>query len=292
MEYVRRKQMESCYVLLKESLNTLAQAEQRVARFILSNPRKVMNQSISELAVHCNTSKTTIMRLCKGLGFKGYKDFVKSLVADIALGQAEDVSYMDLHPHDDIRTVIKNVTSNNILSIENTMKILDPGEMEKAIDTIIHAKRIDFYGVGSSGIVALDAQSKFLRIAKNCYAFTDPHQQLFSAASLGENDAAVLISYSGETLDILDTLSIIQESGATTIGITRYGKNSLSSRVDIKLFTTSTETGFRSGAMASRIAQLNVIDIIFSAVAGRTYDDIKKYLDKTRIAMGRKKYSV
>ncbi|MFA6505531.1 MAG: MurR/RpiR family transcriptional regulator [Treponemataceae bacterium] len=284
--------MAGCYAILKESMESLPQAEQRVALFILSNPEKVMNQSIGELAARCSTSKTTIMRLCQGLGFNGFKDFVKSLVADIALGQTENVGYTDLHPLDDIQTTIQSVSSNNILSIENTLKVLDPKEVERAVEAIINAKRIDFYGVGSSGIIALDAQSKFLRISKNCHAFTDAHQQLFSAASLQPNDVAVLISYSGETIDILDTLSTVKAAGATTIGITRYAKNSLSSRVDIKLFTTSTETSFRSGAMASRIVQLNVIDIIFSAVAGRTYDDIKKYLDSTRIAMDKKKFRV
>jgi Transcriptional regulators len=281
--------MESCYALLRESLDHLAVAERRVARFVLDNPQKVMNESIGELAAECSTSKTTIMRLCKGLGFSGYKDFVKSLVADIALGQTENVNYQDLHPSDDIETVIKSVSSNNVLSIENTLKVLDPREMERAVEAIIAAKRIEFYGVGNSGIIALDAQSKFLRISKNCHAFTDPHQQLFSAASLQSSDVAVLISYSGQTIDILDTLATVKESGATTIGITRYGKNPLSSQVDIKLLTTSTETSFRSGAMASRIVQLNVIDILFSAVAGRTYEDIKKYLDSTRIAMEKKK---
>ena len=105
--------------------------------------------------------------------------------------------------------------------------------------------------------------------------------QVTAAANLKSGDVAVLISYSGETDDIIDTMRVAKQSGATLIAITRFGNNTISQGSDIKLFVSSPETSMRSGAMGSRIAQLNVIDIIFSSVASIEYNTIKKYLEKT-----------
>lgn len=281
--------MSGCFLKLKEALPTLPKSEQRTAKYILENPDKIASLSIGELANRCDTSKATVIRLCKSLGYKGYKEFKAKLLGDIANNGHEQIKYTDIILCNDLGTLAKGVCANNVKSIENTLSILDMNELEKAVDTIIAAKRVDFYGVGISGLVALDAQNKFLRINKISVVCTDSHQQILAAASLKKGDVAVMISYSGETKDILETLEMIKESEATVISITRYGKNSLSKASDIRIYTASLEPLLRSGATGSRIAQLTVIDILFSAVISREYSEIKGFLDKTTIAYEHKK---
>lgn len=274
---------------LKEAMNNLKPSERKVAEFIIGHTDEIMGLSIGELSERSGTSETAVVRLCKTLNYNGYKDFRLDMTSDIISQKSEETVYTDIRPGDDIETIIKNVCLNNKKSIDDTLKILDYDEVKKAVEVIRKSKRIDFYGVGASGIIAFDGQQKFLRINKNCHAFADPHMQITSAANLSCDDAAVIISYSGETRDIIDSMRVAKASGAVIIAITKYGKSTLSEEADINLFLSSPELSLRSGAMGSRIAQLNMIDIIFSAVASLEYNNIKNYLDRTHKAMEIKK---
>jgi DNA-binding MurR/RpiR family transcriptional regulator len=167
---------------------------------------------------------------------------------------------------------------------------LDVGELGRAAKAISHARRVDFYGVGASGFVALDAQNKFLRINIESMAFIDPHLQAVSAALLTKQDIAVGISHSGSTKDIVDSLSLARSSGATVICITNYMRSPIVKISNIKLYTASRENTFRSGAIASRIAQLSVIDALFLVVLMSRYEKTVKCLEKTTEAVKTKRY--
>ncbi|MCE1196224.1 SIS domain-containing protein [bacterium] len=158
----------------------------------------------------------------------------------------------------------------------------------RARGALCAAPRIDFYGAGTSGLVALDASNKFVRINKFTVAHADPHEQMLSATSLRPGDVAVLFSYSGETRDTIETCEIVKATGATVITVTRYGRNLLNEMADIKLSISSAESMIRSGAMGSRIGQLTMVDILYTAVCSRLYDQVKPYLDKTRLTSQRK----
>jgi DNA-binding MurR/RpiR family transcriptional regulator len=144
---------------------------------------------------------------------------------------------------------------------------------------------VDFYGLGASALIARDAAQKFLRIGKMCFAFDDHHMQATSAVSLTEQDVVVGISYSGETREIIDVLTLAKETGATVMSLTKCSANSVAELADIKLYTSSLEKSIRSGAMASRIAQLNVIDILFIGVASQDYEQAYDQLERTRNAI-------
>lgn len=277
--------MVGCLVRLQEAKGTLAQAEERIRIYILSDPKAAANLTISELADSCATSRTTVVRLCRALGYSGYKEFSKALLRDTA-SEALGAMYADIHSEDCLGRIVESVSLNNISSIQHTLSMISHENLARAVDAIITAGRLHFYGVGGSGIVAKDAQYKFLRIFRDCAAFTDPHEQRFAAASLGKGDVAVLVSYTGQTPDMLETFKVLRQTGATTIAITRYGRNPISDGVDIPLCVSSAETALRSGATGSRIAQLNVVDILYTAVSGRTYSQIKERLALTQASLG------
>jgi len=275
---------------IKESLNAMSPSERKVANYILNNTDEAVGLFIGELAERCGTSKASVIRMCRTLNYDGYREFAIALASDVASEKPDDGAYTDIRAGDDLDTIIKNVCHNNKKSIEDTYKVLNSKDVEKAIQILHKARRILFFGVGASGLIALDAQQKFIRINKNAWAHTDQHMQATSAANLSKNDAVVVISYSGETADIIESVKVARESGATIISITKYGVSTLSEISDINLFLSSPETTMRSGAMASRIAQLTIVDIIFTGVASLEYPYIKKYLDRTKLVTSKNKY--
>jgi len=273
--------MTGCLVKLREVFDDLKPSEKKVARYILNYTDEVVGMPIGELAERSGVSKAAVVRLSKTLGFSGYRDFAIEIAGDMASQKPDGNEYTDIQPGDKLETIIKNVCLNNKKAIDDTLQVLDQGEVKKAVEAVHKAKQINFYGVGASGIVALDASQKFMRINKFCQAYTDPHLHVTAAANLMKGDVAFAISYSGETKDILESARVAKQSGAIIIAVTKYGKSTLSETADIKLFLSSPETTMRSGAMASRIAQLNMIDIVFSGVASMEYRQIKKNLDRT-----------
>ena len=187
-----------------------------------------------------------------------------------------------------IRDRIHSVCSSNIRAIENTQSILVADDIKRAVDAICKASRVDFYGVGTSGLIAHDAHNKFIRIQKLSMSSSDPHDQILAAASLKKDDVAVLISYSGDTRDILETADVVLKRGATLISITRFCKNPLSQKASISLYSSSSETMIRSGVMGQRIAQLTLIDILYTSVVSQSYADVRASLDETRLISERK----
>jgi len=264
-----------------------------VAGYILKYPEQSVGLSIVELAERSGASKAAIIRFCKTLNFEGYREFSIKMASDIAvsLENDQDSGYTDIQVGDNLETLIKNVSLNNKKSIDDTIEVLDFNEVQRAIDVLRNARRIDFYGVGASGIIAQDAQQKFMRINRYANAFADSHLQATAATILSPGDAAVFISYSGETRDIVETLGFARKAGAVTIAITKYGNSTLSEKADIRLQISSPETSMRSAASSSRIAQLNIIDILFTGIANLDYPEIKKYLDRTRNIRSLKRFN-
>lgn len=262
--------------------DSLTPVEKKIADYILENTSEIPRLSIKTIAARTKTSDASVLRLCKALGYSGYRDFIVSISA--SLGSREEVhteQYTDIQPGDDIETIISNISLNNRRSIEDTMSIINKEEIRRAVDYLRKSQRIDFYGIGASGLVCMDAQQKFMRINKRCYAFTDGHSQLTAATLLGKGDVAVMVSNSGSTVEILDALEVAKSNGVTVIAITRYNRSPLAEKADVVLFISTPEITIRSGAMGSRIAMLNIIDILFACVASAEYKNVKKYLKKT-----------
>lgn len=283
--------MAGSLIKIKEILQDLSPSEKKVAQFIVDNPKEISDLSIGELADKSGSSEATVVRLCKLLDFNGYKDFKISITKDIASMSKDEEGdqYTDVEPGDALDLIIQNISYNNKKSIDDTLQIISHKAIEEAVEAIAAADRIEFYGVGASYIIAFDAVQKFARINKIALSYPDPHLQIASAANLKKGDVAVAISYSGETRDTHDSISVAKEAGAKTISITKFGQTSISDICDINLFVSAPEISIRSGAMSSRIAQLNVIDILFAGVASRHFDKIKKSLEKTRRAIKEKK---
>lgn len=277
-------------VSLRAVLPSLAPAEQRVGGAVLADPAAAAARTITELARACGTSETTIVRFCRSLGLQGYPALRLSLAA--AVGQEAGKARFaggDIDPTDDLETVISKIGYADSRAIEETVSSIDRARLREATEVMGGARRIDIYGVGASGFVALDLQQKLQRIGLPAFAWPDPHAAVTSAALLAEGDVALGISHTGSTLDTVDSLIEAGRSGATTVALTNFPRSRLAEVASILLTTAARETTYRSGAMASRIAQLTVVDCLFVLLAQRDFDRSRLALERTYAAVGRRR---
>jgi DNA-binding MurR/RpiR family transcriptional regulator len=277
-------------VRIRSLLPGLARAEQRVAHVVLEDPAGVSRRSITEVADAAGTSETTVTRFCKAVGVSGYPELRIALAADTARAAARSDRDLDrdlggeIGPNDDLRQVVGKVAFADARAVEETAEQLDMASLDRVVQAIAGAGRVDVYGVGASAFVALDLQQKLHRIGRVCFAWSDTHIMLTSAAVLRRGDVAVGISHTGATTDTVEALREARERGATTVALTEAA--------DHVLTTAARETTFRSGATASRIAQLTVIDCVFIGVAQRHMDTALAALDTTYSAVGKHRLEV
>jgi DNA-binding MurR/RpiR family transcriptional regulator len=265
----------------------LAKAEQRVAHVVLEDPGGVARRSITEVADAAGTSETTVTRFCKAVGVSGYPELRIALAADTARAAARTDRDMggDIDPSDDLAQVVGKVAFADARAVEETAEQLDIAALRPVVEAIASAGRVDVYGVGASAFVALDLQQKLHRIGRVCFAWSDTHIMLTSAAVLSVGDVAVGISHTGATTDTVEALREARDRGATTVAVTNFPRSPIAEVADYVLTTAARETTFRSGATASRIAQLTVIDCVFIGVAQRHRDNVLAALDTTYSAV-------
>ncbi len=270
---------------LNQMLEDLPVSERKVARYVSQNLDNMVGVSVEELAGRSGSSQAAVVRFCKKLGYKGYRDFSIQLVSELAVAQRTNISragYTDICAGDKAGNVIRKVCHHNIQAIEDTFSLMEPDQVELAADMLFRAQRVDLYAIATSNLVAQDAQQKFMRINKRVTAYADPHLQLSSASTLTSEDVAIALSWSGETREVLDAAKLAKHNGAFLIAITRYGKVSLEDLADVHFGLSAPEMAIRSGAMSSRIAQMTMIDILFSCVVSRHYAETVPYLERTR----------
>lgn len=276
--------MKNVLILLRENLPQMNTAERAAGDYILSHPHEASSLSIHELASESFTSASAVVRMCKALGFHGYKDFRKTLTVELVLQDESMVLSQDeIRKGDSIEEIIRKITWQNIQSLQETQRLMDPSVLKKCAEKMVEADRILLFGMGASFVTARDAYLKLLRINKPCVISEDWHLQLVTARSSTRKDLAIIISYSGQTAEMITCAKAMKENQTTILAITRPVKSPISDLADLKLYTTSSESLFRTAAMASRSSSMNIIDILYTAFANMNYDHSLRQLRKTHI---------
>ena len=276
--------MASPLLRLRESSKSFSPTEQEVASHILANPQAVVDMSIHELAKYTFSSASTIVRLCHHTGYGGYKEFRKAVTYELAMReQNKRTEQKEIARSDSLEELIDKITYKNIISLEETKELLDVDVLQSCVDVLRRANVVYLFGLGASLCAAKDAYLKFLRLNKLCIINEDWHSQLLQARNATARDAALVISYSGATVEVIECMKALKENGTPIIAITRCVSTPVTEMADLKLYTAANESIFRSGAMSSRISQLNIIDILYTALANEQYDDSLEQLSRTHI---------
>ena len=270
--------------MLQNMLLQLPASERKIAQYILENPQSILNSTVNDIGAQAKTSGAAVIRLCKSLGLNGFQDLKVRIAGDLV--KPAEQGYRDIEPGESYFSIVQKTTSNSIQSIRDSAEIINYEELERAVQTLLSAQNVHFFGIGASNIIAKDAQQKFLRIQKNATAFTDTHLVATLIANAKKDDVVFAISHSGETAEVIKVISLAKERGVKTISLTKYGQSSVASSADIKLFTSySGEPAFRSAATSSRLAQLYMMDILFLSMATVQYDQTIQAIDQTRDAI-------
>ena len=277
-----------CLLRIKSAMEVFKPAERSIAQFVLDNPERVMQMSISEAARDIGVGESTVIRFCRAVGYKGYQEFKLRLAQDLV----EPVEYIheNISFADRTEDLAQKVFQTNVRAVADTMKSLDPGMVEVAAKALAGARRIDIYGVGYSSLTALDAKLKFARLGLVADSYGDAHLQAMAAALLGRGDVAIGISHSGSTRDVVDALAGARKSGATTISITNFSPSPITRSSDVVLLTASPESPLGGEVLTSRIAQLCVIDVLSVALAVVLGESCLELIKKTSEAVKKKRY--
>lgn len=260
---------------IRASIPALPPAEQRVARLLLADPRSFSTLPVGELSERAHVSKPTVVRFCRSVGYDGLADFKLKLAGSV--NEGVPFVHRAVDEDDKAGDIVVKVVDNAVAALLRYRNAAAGSSFERAIAALAATARsggrMDFYGVGNSAFVALDAQHKFFRLGVHAQAVTDSHVQLMSATLLGERDCAVLFSNSGRTRDLLDVVEIARRKGVPVIAVTASGsplaRAVLAGGVHVVLAADHPEDADRYSPMVSRLLHLVIVDILTTGVALR-----------------------
>ncbi|KAB7895301.1 MurR/RpiR family transcriptional regulator [Rouxiella sp. S1S-2] len=268
---------------IRMRLPQLTPLERKVVDSMTSKNDLSEQTSLKEVALENAVSEAMIVKLAKKLDFSGFREFRTSLIyynnSDVANLHSE------IGPNDSSEELLEKVFRTSIQAIEETKTILDISEFNRAADILFKARHIDLYGVGGSSSVARDLSHKLLKIGIKAMVHDDAHMMMMSAAILSDDDVVIAISHSGMTRTVIDPIRLAAKNGAKVIAITNYAGSSLAKDAHIVLNSTSQGSHLLGENAAARIAQLNILDALFVAIAKKDLKKAALNLNKTQQAV-------
>lgn len=274
-------------VLIKlRDCESLSPAEAQVRDAIIADPRAALSQTVYELAESAYTSPSTVSRLCKRVGISGYANLRLMLAEEVNHLEALELDCLDtttIEPDDSPSRVIEKLTNISIKTIQETHELVDVDSLALAVDLISKASIVDFYGVGASMLVALDAESKFTRVGKCSIVHQHYDRQKVQAINSDDTHVGLIFSYSGESPEMRVIARILKDNGTPIISVTKSDKNSVSRLATCRLFVTARESLRRAGAMASRSAQLYMVDLLYTLFITSDYDRLTRKISRTAL---------
>jgi DNA-binding MurR/RpiR family transcriptional regulator len=271
---------------LRMQLSVLTPLEAGLVREVLS-VGFTEDTPLKQVAEACGMSEPMVVKTAKKLGFEGFRDLRHAAAAYNRLPVTE--MHREVAPTDSAVEIVTKVFRTSIQALEETMSILDMAAFERAATLLMRARQRDFYGVGGSAQIAQDAAHKFLRIGVRATAYNDPHLMLMSASLLEAKDVVLAVSHSGQTSAVIEAAQAAQANGASLIAVTNYAESRLAHMADTVLCSTARGSPLTGENAAARIAQLNILDALFVAVAQKDYAHAERQLGRTMAAVAHKR---
>ena len=263
---------ENVFSRITQEYYQLTASEKKLATFVVANGQRSQTMSISELAAACGVAEATISRFCRRMGYRGYSAFRLAIAAATAARENSDPLSGEIQPEDTVPDLCAKLASANIDAIRETQGLIRPENIQVAADALLAAHTVLCMGQGGSMLMAEEAAHLFTTECPGFFAVSDSHMQVIAAANLTEKDIILFFSYSGSTKELMDVLQIAQRRHIRTVLVTRYSGSPGAGLADIVLQCGSTEGPLQLGSVAARIAQLYLIDVLFSEMCRRDLD--------------------
>lgn len=267
---------------------TLPESEAKIARWILDNPRQALEMTVRDLSLASDSSQAAVIRLCKSLEVDGFQQLKVLLTADVVREEMGDDGkrFSEISPHTPFTQLLHNFEAAILQSIRETMRSLPEDHLQMLADWVITAPRLVVYGVGASAVVGMDCYQKLLRMGFNVAWVEDFHMAAVAVSQLGPTDVAIVISYSGETSEVLEVAQMARDRAVRIVAATRFSnRNPLEDIADLTFHVHALEPVLRVGATGSLLASLAVVDTIMLFIANKYAELMYPRLQKTRDAV-------
>lgn len=252
-------------IIMEQLKQTYTKSEYKIYEFIRNNRDKVLYYSLTEMSELCGVAEATLLRFFRKLQYKGFQDFKFMLAQELS----------QITHHESESTYIEKIKLNTVDAIINSSEIINSDDLDLAIENINNSEDVVIFGIGSSGIAALDMHNRLMRIGKQVNVITDSHFQIMRASSMTSKTVVIAISLTGSTKDIVDAVKIAKENKATIIALTNYAKSPLTKLSNIVLLSSTKESPLDSGSLISKISQLFLIDLICTGLTMKNYSEAK-----------------
>lgn len=249
-----------------------------VVDYILQKGTNFISKTVKQIAEECNVSTATVSRLAQQLGYANLSQLKWSVANELD----EQYVVSEIQDDDSPKTVAKKTLQSNIESLNNTFELMDESDLSKAVKLITNAHTLGFFGLGGSNIAALDAYHKFLRVPINCIHDSEYHMSLMQAARMSNNDCAIIISHTGDDTDTLLLADTLQSKTVPMIVITSFPESPLADYGDVKFFSISEDSRYRSEALLSLTSQVAINDCLYALTAQHFGPQAYKVLEDIR----------
>lgn len=262
---------------INNKYHLLTETEKKVASYILEHPVQVTTLTSKELAAHCDTVPSAVIRFCKSIEVSGFAE-LKLILARETAEKEKTETLPAFHKEDDNETIFRKVFSSGIRTLKDSLAMLDFDTINKVVTILGSARNVYIFGIGTSSTVALDAGYRFSQFGIPAHACTDQLFMNVIAGNMNSDDVAFCISHSGQTKAVVNALRRSKEAGATTISLTSFADSLLSKESDYSLSVYADEINYPVEAVSARVAHICVIDALMMALGTRQGKDFEKHI--------------
>ena len=276
---------ESVFRRITEEYYQLTASEKKLANFVMANGSRSQRMSISEMAAECAVAESTISRFCRRMGYKGYSAFRLAIATAMAARGETSTLSGELKPEDDVPALCAKLANVEIDAIRETQVLIQPETIHAAATILLNADKVLCMGQGGSMLTAEEASHLFSTTFPGFFPVADSHTQVIAVSNLTERDAVLFFSYSGATKDLMDVLRIARQRNVPVVLVTRYPSSPGAAYAKTVLQCGSTEGPLQLGSIAARIAQLYLIDVLFSEMCRRDLEHCRRQRERAADAL-------
>ncbi|MFQ3620305.1 MAG: MurR/RpiR family transcriptional regulator [Spirochaetales bacterium] len=278
--------MESVLFTIREKQPYFSNTERKIASVILEEAKSILLLTVAQLAEKVGTSQAAIVRFCKKIGVASYSEFKLRLSHDVF--RTTEVPFLpdvELTKESDPKEIVKGIIRNFQQTLSHLEALIDLPKLTQAVSLIEKARAVYVFGIGASGLVAMDVYQKLIRIGLLCVFSADTDMQVTTSCTVQPKDVVFIISYSGETPSMIAVAENAKRQGASIITLTRNDTNTLRKMANVDLVVPVTEGIYRSGAILSRITQLALVDMLYSLLIVEDMDAARARIERTMEAI-------
>lgn len=270
--------------------NQLSKAGQRIANYVLKYKNMMQPMSTTQIAKECGTSAASVTRFCRDIGLENFAELkwsVSVALASTAADTGKSITidaYSEIRAEDSIELKCQKLSHIGMQSLKQALEQIDPESVRVAVEMLSKAGSVYCFGQGNSSAVAYDAWGRFVSVTPKFHWISDAHMQAYTASLLGCDDVVIFFSFSGATRELLEIGSLLKQTMAKLILVTRFPNSPGAQMADVVLLCGVNETPRQQGSIAAKIGQLFIIDILFNEYCAQNLDMIVKNQEKTRSA--------